>query len=378
MEGDHLVEPMIIQPPVTEASEVIDNKAPIKRLIIVASVCLLFMIAEVVGGLLANSIAIMTDAGHLLSDLIGFAISVISLYISQRCGYQRAEIYGAILSMILIWGLTIWLAFEAILRILSPVEVDGLIMLITAIFGFVCNIVMFKLLHSHGHAHGGHGCSHGHDHGHKHSHELEPAHGAEHKHGHDHGHKHGHDHAHEHEHDHAHEHAHEHGHDHKHKEHKHKEHKHKEHKEHKDHKHKPNKKLAHSSHLLLKELMTSVRAGQVPEKPKQHENVNVRAALLHVIGDLIQSIGVIIAAIIVYCRPDWNIVDPLCTLLFSIIVVCTTLPIIRECIIELIHGPPKSEISELEKDFAAIHSEISLQEEVEEKQPATAEASPLS
>lgn len=354
MEHEHIVEPMLVKQPETEVAAAVDNKAPIKKLFIVAAVCLLFMVAEIVGGLLANSIAILTDAAHLLSDLTGFAISVVSLYISQRpatskmsFGYHRAEIIGAILSMALIWGLTIWLVFEAVQRIITPVEVDGLIMLITAIFGFVCNLVMFKLLHSHGPGHG-HGCSHGHshDHGHKHSHD-------------DHDHEHEHGHGHEHGDDHKHEHGHKHGHGHKHKckEHKH-DHKH-------DHKHgHKHEKEMQQSHKQLKELVTSLREGLVIEEPpkaKEKQNVNVRAALLHVIGDLIQSIGVIIAAIIVFCRPDWSIADPLCTLLFSVIVMFTTFPIIKECTEVLMEGTPlQIETSNLEADFKKIKGVLKI------------------
>jgi zinc transporter 2 len=318
-------QPLLEKPP-AQCKE--DSKAQINKLLVVSAVCLLFMIAEIVGGVLANSIAIMTDAAHLLSDLTGFAISVVSLYISQRpatsemsFGYHRAEIIGAIISVALIWGLTIWLVFEAVLRIVNPVPVDGFIMLITAIFGLLCNIGMFKILHTHGHGH-----SHGHDHGHSH--------------GHDHGHSHGH----------KHEKPAKEGHVHKHgeKEHKHgeKEHKHGE----KEHKHSEKE----HSHKQVSELNPD--QGSQHESLAQHEeNVNVRAAMLHVIGDLIQSIGVILAAVAVYFRPDWSIADPLCTLLFSIIVFCTTLPIIRECTEVLMEGTPvQIDSSELEGDLANI------------------------
>jgi zinc transporter 2 len=89
-------------------------------------------------------------------------------------GYHRSEVIGALGSVILIWGLTIWLVYEAISRIVNPQEVGGLIMLITSGVGLICNLVMMKVLHG-DHGHGGH--DHGHDHGHSHGH----------SHGHDHG-----------------------------------------------------------------------------------------------------------------------------------------------------------------------------------------------
>lgn len=52
-----------------------------KRLIIVSALCITFMVIEVIGGILANSMAIMTDAAHLLSDFSGFLISIFSIWI---------------------------------------------------------------------------------------------------------------------------------------------------------------------------------------------------------------------------------------------------------------------------------------------------------
>lgn len=75
-------------------------------------------------------------------------------------GYHRAEILGALASILLIWGLIIWLFVEAISRIINPTEIDGTIMLITALVGLACNIVNIFTLHS---------CGGGHDH-HDHHH----------------------------------------------------------------------------------------------------------------------------------------------------------------------------------------------------------------
>jgi zinc transporter 2 len=71
------------------------------------------------------------------------------------------------------------------------------------------------------------------------------------------------------------------------------------------------------------------------------ENVNIKAALIHVIGDIIQSVGVVIAAIIIYYKPEWNIVDPICTFLFSVIVLFTTISITRQCISILMEAAPE-------------------------------------
>lgn len=62
------------------------------------------------------------------------------------------------------------------------------------------------------------------------------------------------------------------------------------------------------------------------------ENINVRAAFIHVIGDVLQSIGVFCAATIIYFKPTWQLADPICTFIFSIIVLWTTITIMKDAI----------------------------------------------
>jgi len=73
-----------------------------------------------------------------------------------------------------------------------------------------------------------------------------------------------------------------------------------------------------------------------------HENLNISAAVVHVIGDMLQSVGVILASILIYIfGPSWSIADPICTYLFSIIVMQTTIPTYRECMRILMEVQPK-------------------------------------
>ena len=107
---------------------------------------------------------------QILSDVAGFSISIFAIYLGRKeatvefsYGWARAEIIGALTSVVLIWALTLWLVVEAIDRIRNPSHVDGYLMLYTAIFGLFCNIVMAKTLHgSGGHSHGGGGGHGGH------------------------------------------------------------------------------------------------------------------------------------------------------------------------------------------------------------------------
>ena len=193
------------------------GRVAMAKLICVSLVCILFMSIEIVGGILAGSLAILTDAAHLFSDFSGFALSIISLYIGRQpatktlsYGYGRAEVIGALASIMVIWVLTIWLVYEAIQRIITPEEVDGKLMFLIACMGFVCNLIMMRVLHSHGHGHD-HDHDHGHGHSHGHGHDKSHAHPhKEHDHDHDHQSK-PHNTEHKHDHDHDHDHDHEHG-----------------------------------------------------------------------------------------------------------------------------------------------------------------------
>ncbi|KAK6049358.1 hypothetical protein COOONC_13137 [Cooperia oncophora] len=112
-------------------------------------ICFFFMICEVVGGVWAKSLAIVTDAAHLLTDFASMLISLFSVYIatkppSQRMsfGFHRAEVLGAFISVFLIWIVTGVLVVLAILRIANAdYEIDATIMAITAAIGVFVNLM---------------------------------------------------------------------------------------------------------------------------------------------------------------------------------------------------------------------------------------------
>lgn len=77
------------------------------------------------------------------------------------------------------------------------------------------------------------------------------------------------------------------------------------------------------------------------DKEVTRRNINVDAAFLHALGDMIMSIGVIIAATFIYFGgPDFTIADPICTFIFSVIVCFTVTPIVKECVNVLMEGAP--------------------------------------
>ena len=80
------------------------------------------------------------------------------------------------------------------------------------------------------------------------------------------------------------------------------------------------------------------------QKKKKDEvdntNYNVRAAVIHIIGDMVQSVGVIVAAILILVKPEWQIADPICTFVFSVLVLFTTVPVMKDCVKILMEGSP--------------------------------------
>merc|ERR1712080_390072 len=82
------------------------------------------------------------------------------------------------------------------------------------------------------------------------------------------------------------------------------------------------------------------------------ENLNVRAAYIHVIGDFIQSIGVLLAALLIYFKPEWKLADPICTFLFSILVLFTTFAIMKDALHVLMEGLPSG------YSFSEVHTEL--------------------
>jgi len=147
------------------------TEAATRKLTIACGLCLIFIAGEVTGGYFSHSLAIMSDAAHMLSDFASFCISLLSIRMGSKSarkgfnfGYQRAEALGALLTLMIIWfvtGVLVWLAGN---RIAHPksFDVDPDPMMIVAGCAVFFNIVLGLLLHGlpHGHSHGGGGGGH--------------------------------------------------------------------------------------------------------------------------------------------------------------------------------------------------------------------------
>lgn len=112
------------------------------------------MIAEVIGGMLSGSLALLADAGHMLTDTVSLFLAWFAVRLSRRpadmlrsYGYHRVQILTAFLNGVFFILIVAWIVYEAVHRLLQPVEVLGGIMLIIAGLGLVVNVVAFWILH---------------------------------------------------------------------------------------------------------------------------------------------------------------------------------------------------------------------------------------
>ncbi len=119
-----------------------------RDLLIALSITVLMMVAEVIGGLLSNSLALLSDAGHMLTDNLAlllsfFAMKFATLPATERktWGFYRLEILAALLNGIVLVLLSLYIMYEAYLRMLHPQPVQGTLMLVIAVIGLVANIV---------------------------------------------------------------------------------------------------------------------------------------------------------------------------------------------------------------------------------------------
>lgn len=247
-----------------------------KKLVGLIIFYLLAMAVEVVGGFMSNSLAVLTDAAHMLSDVAGFAISLFTVWASgwkatsdQSFGFYRLEVLGALLSVQLIWLISGFLMYEAIARILHEREtINGKVMFSVASFGFLINLTMVTWLHNDHHHHS----SKDHDHK-KVVSEEECA------------------------------------------------------------------KLVSDSHAKTNKMM----------------NINLQGAYLHVVSDLIQSIGVMISGGIIWAKPSWVVIDLICTSVFCVLVLLSTVSMLTNVLGILMERTPREvEIVSLEKDLRSV------------------------
>jgi cobalt-zinc-cadmium efflux system protein len=133
------------------------NMSGEKRLAITFLVTILILAGEVVGGYLSNSLALLSDAGHMVTDALAIALGLVAARISKRpsdknatFGYQRVGLLAALINGLSLLVIAVFIFYEAYERLMSPPRIDIPLMLGIAVLGLVGNLVMaFILGHSH-------------------------------------------------------------------------------------------------------------------------------------------------------------------------------------------------------------------------------------
>ncbi len=112
-----------------------------------------FMVAEVIGGLITGSLALIADAGHMLSDSASLALALFAFWLSDRpptpnrsFGYKRAEILAALANGVALVAISIWIFIEAFRRFSDPPEILGTPMLVVAVIGLFVNVAGVLIL----------------------------------------------------------------------------------------------------------------------------------------------------------------------------------------------------------------------------------------
>ena len=303
----------------------IQNQVAMFKLKVISSVCFTFMTIEFIFGYIAGSLAIMSDATHLLSDLAGFLISLFSLIVALKpanknftFGYHRFEVLGALASILIIWGLTVWLLIAAVYRIKHPNPIVGIIMVCIAAGSLVFNIIMNRILAYNPVVNAmdeGMGSI-------KETKKEEEINSNE----------------------------------------------------------AVTMNILNNNDLnegLLDNYNTAenskdsnsnnngMNEGDLEHNLKADDNPVIRAAYIHILGDMIQSSGVLLAALMIYLfqdtHPGVRILDPICTFCFAIVVLCITFPVSRDCFYVLLESTPRDlDIESLYNDLSSIKGVISV------------------
>ncbi|MGI8618408.1 MAG: cation diffusion facilitator family transporter, partial [Gemmatimonadaceae bacterium] len=124
------------------------------RLRLALAITATLLIAEVVGGLLSNSIALLADAGHMLTDVAALGLSLFVAWFAhlprtshRTYGYLRWEILAALINGVTLLLLSAWIVWESLARFNNPEPIMGRVMLIIAVLGLAANLAAARVLH---------------------------------------------------------------------------------------------------------------------------------------------------------------------------------------------------------------------------------------
>ncbi|MCX5600083.1 cation diffusion facilitator family transporter [Streptomyces phaeochromogenes] len=123
------------------------------RLRVALWITLTVMVVEIVGGIVANSLALVADAAHMATDALGLAMALLAIHFANRppsgnrtFGYARAEILAALANCLLLLGVGGYVLYEAIQRFVTPAETEGGLTAVFGLIGLVANMISLSLL----------------------------------------------------------------------------------------------------------------------------------------------------------------------------------------------------------------------------------------
>ncbi|EGF81844.1 hypothetical protein BATDEDRAFT_9908 [Batrachochytrium dendrobatidis JAM81] len=331
------------------------------RLGILTVLVSLFFALELVVGYITGSVALIADAFHMLSDLFSLAVAWYAIKLAAYTAYdpqytyglQRAEVLGALINGVSLLALCFSISIEAIQRFFEPVHIrNPWLVVITGSAGLAMNICGLFLFHDHSH--------HGHGHGHSHNHQSSH-----------HNHQHAHDDSH--------------------------------------HNHDDGSALSQTS--VMDNVSTVVAASSpIPCEPGPsssispqltpkissdddrhsheghsrrilhanesennhshahghgHGDLNMHGVFLHVLGDALGSIGVIISTlIIIYAEGDWKYyMDPVMSLIITVLIIVSTVPLCKSATFILMQSVPSTmQIDTLRSEIMTVKGVISIHE----------------
>lgn len=136
-------------------SHAISVDADSRKLALALGLIVAFMAGEVVAGIVASSLALLSDAAHMLTDAIAIALALVALHLAQRpaqgsftYGLRRAEILSAAVNGATLLLLGAFIVFEGVRRLIDPPEVEGTLVLVVALIGIPVNLVALRLIAS--------------------------------------------------------------------------------------------------------------------------------------------------------------------------------------------------------------------------------------
>ncbi len=125
-----------------------------KRLLLVLGLTSIYMVAEVVGGIVTGSLALIADAGHMFTDVFGLAMALFAIWFGSKAatptrtyGYYRAEILASLANAMLLFFVSGYILYEAWQRFQAPPEVQSGLMILVALVGLGVNIASAWILH---------------------------------------------------------------------------------------------------------------------------------------------------------------------------------------------------------------------------------------